>query len=185
MSACGEIAAQSSVYIDWLFRPIEKKTYNLSLSLKYYPTPIHFDSYFGAFERSDEQGNYGDREGDDIHGNGDSNGNANSYESEYKINDWREAREERERERDHVEEGRGDGEEKGGSALTSFNTGYYLYVSVCFQNYFSSVPLHAISYLFLFSLLFLCWFYYSFSNEDYHDDSLMFLYQLQHRRWTK
>lgn len=132
MSACGEIAEHSSVYVDWLFRPIEKKTYNLSLSIKYYPTPIDSDSYFGDFERSDEKGNYDDRESDDTNGNGNIEGNGigsvNIYESEYKVNNWREEREERERDGGEVE--RGDGEEKGGSAFTSF-AGNYLYLCVC------------------------------------------------------
>jgi hypothetical protein len=124
VSACGEIAEQSSVYVDWLFRPIEKKTYNLSLSIKYYPTPINVDAYFGDFESGDEKGNYGDREGDDVNGNE----NANIYESEYKVNNWREEREEKEGDDGEVE--RGDGEEKGGFAFASF-TGHHLYPSVC------------------------------------------------------
>jgi hypothetical protein len=129
VSACGEIAEHSSVYIDWLFRPIEKKTYDLSLSIKYSPTPITSDSYFGDSESGDEKGNDGDREGDDINGNGkiegNGNGNANIYESEYKVNDWREEREEREGDNGEVE--RGDGEEKGRSSFTSF-TGHHLYL---------------------------------------------------------
>jgi hypothetical protein len=124
VSACGEIAEQSSVYVDWLFRPIEKKTYNLSLSIKYYPTPINVDSYFGDFESGDEKGNYGDREGDDINGNG----NANIYECEYEVKNWREEREEREGDNGKIE--RGDGEEKGGSAYTSY-TGHHVYLCVC------------------------------------------------------
>lgn len=124
MSACGEIAEQSSVYVDWLFRPIEKKTYDLSLSIKYYPTPINVDSYFGDFESGDEKGNYGDREGDNINGNG------NIYKSEYKVNNWREEREEREG--DDGEGERGDGEEKGGFAFTSFNTGRHLHMCISY-----------------------------------------------------
>ena len=123
MSACGEIAGQSSVYIDWLFRPIEKKTYNLSLSLKYYPTPTVPDSvsYFGDVERGD-----GVRECGDVDGNG----NANSYESECRVNNWRE-----EREGDHGKEGRGEVEEKGESASTSYPAGSHACINIMYACY--------------------------------------------------
>lgn len=129
VSACGEIAAQSSVYIGWLFRPIEKTAYNLSLSLKYYPTPIDIDSCFGDFERGDEQGNYGDRVGYDVNGNG----NANSFESEYRVSNWREEGEGRGG--NHGEEGRGEVEEKGESASSSYPTGSHACIDIMYVCY--------------------------------------------------
>ena len=115
MNPCGEIPALSSVYLDWYFHPIERKTYDLTLSIKYSPTLIDID--FGDFESNDEKGNFYDGNGYDKNGHESEQNDRNINES--KIDYWRE------REGGGGgggEEGEG-GEEKGGSAYTSFSTG--------------------------------------------------------------
>ena len=134
MNPCGEIPALSSVYLDWSFHPIERKTYDLTISIKYFPTPIDID--FGDFEGQDKQGNFCDGNSDDKNGYESEHGNRNFNES--RIDNWREEREEREGrggrgggegEGEGEGEGGGEGEEKGGSASTSFSTGRKLLIT--------------------------------------------------------
>ena len=128
VNACGEIPAQSSVYLDWYFHPLEKKAYDLALSVKYYPTPIDLD--FGDFGRQDDQGNIGDREGD----------NRSVYGNENRLDDRRV-------ERDGGREEEGGGEEKGGSAFTSFTTGHHH--SIYYLFYFSVFIIHFLFFYFI------------------------------------
>ena len=87
VNPCGEIPALSSVYLEWYFHPLEMKTYNLALSIKYYPSPT--DINFGDFEKNDGQGNFGDGEDGTRNGNGSGSGNV----KDYRFDNWREERE--------------------------------------------------------------------------------------------